>query len=123
MAATRYEWTLLDFAIWYSGAITVPIYETSSPSQVAWILEDAGVSAVFAERSEHERVVERAVSQEKLEGVHHIFRIEGDDLDQLRDAGREISDEEIEVRRTAAGLSDVATIIYTSGTTGRTKGC
>ena len=123
MAATRYEWTLLDFAIWYSGAVTVPIYETSSPSQVAWILEDAGVSVVFAERSEHERVVDRAISQEKLEGVRHIFQIEGEDLDELRAAGQEIGDEEIETRRTAAGLSDVATIIYTSGTTGRPKGC
>lgn len=123
MAATRYEWTLLDFAIWYSGAITVPVYETSSPSQVAWILEDSGVSAIFAERSEHERVVERAISQEKLGGVHHLFQIEGDDLDELRTAGQEVQDSEIEQRRTAAGLSDIATIIYTSGTTGRPKGC
>lgn len=123
MAATRYEWTLLDFAIWYSGAITVPVYETSSPSQVAWILEDSGVSAIFAERSEHERVVERAISQEKLSGVQHLFQIEGDDLDELRAAGQGVQDSEIEQRRTAAGLSDIATIIYTSGTTGRPKGC
>lgn len=123
MAATRYEWTLLDFAIWYSGAVTVPVYETSSPSQVAWILEDAGVSVVFAERSEHERVVDRAISQEGLDGVRHLFQIEGEDLDGLREAGRQTEDAEIERRRTAAGLSDVATIIYTSGTTGRPKGC
>ncbi len=123
MAATRYEWTLLDFAIWYAGAITVPVYETSSPSQVAWILEDAGVSVIFAERSEHERVVDRAVNQEKLTGVRHIFQIEGDDLDGLRAAGQQVGDEEIERRRSAAGLTDVATIIYTSGTTGRPKGC
>lgn len=129
MAATRYEWTLLDFAIWYAGAVTVPIYETSSPSQVAWIVEDAGVKVVFAEKAEHEKVVDRAVAQEKLEGLEHIFRIESDgataggDLESLRAAGGDVSDELIEERRAQAGLQEVATIIYTSGTTGRPKGC
>lgn len=129
MSATRYEWTLLDFAIWYAGAITVPIYETSSPSQVAWIVGDAGVRVVFAEKAEHEKVVERAISQEKLEGVEHIIRIEpdgaatGGDLEALRAEGDDVSDELIEERRGRAGLNDPATIIYTSGTTGRPKGC
>ncbi|GAA1816698.1 AMP-dependent synthetase/ligase [Nesterenkonia flava] len=123
MAATRYEWTLLDFAIWYAGAVTVPIYETSSPSQIAWIIQDAGVSIVFAEKDQHLRAVDRAIVDENLDGVAHIFLIEGEDLEELRSAGAQISDEEVESRRSRAGLEDLATIIYTSGTTGRPKGC
>lgn len=123
MAATRYEWTLLDFAIWYAGAVTVPIYETSSPSQIAWIVEDSGVKMIFAESDSHAKAVDRAVAQEKLETVEHLFTIDSDDLDELRSAGADITDEDIESRRSAANLDDLATIIYTSGTTGRPKGC
>lgn len=123
MAATRYEWTLLDFAVWYAGAVSVPIYETSSPSQVAWIVEDSEVKAVFAERSQHVQVVERAIAQEKLETVSHVWEIESEDLNELRRAGAQIADEQVQQRRAHAGYSDIATIIYTSGTTGRPKGC
>ncbi|WP_300344916.1 long-chain fatty acid--CoA ligase [Nesterenkonia sp.] len=123
MAATRYEWTLLDFAIWYAGAVTVPIYETSSPSQIAWIVEDSQVKVVFAESEPHIKAVDRAVAQEKLDVVEHLLQIEGEDLDELRSAGAQIDDAEVESRRSAAGLRDLATIIYTSGTTGRPKGC
>lgn len=123
MAATRYEWTLLDFAIWYAGAVTVPIYETSSPSQIAWIVEDSQVKVVFAERESHVKTVDRAITQEKLEVVEHLLQIEGDDLDQLRASGGEVEDSVLEQRRAHADLQDLATIIYTSGTTGRPKGC
>ncbi|WP_120006306.1 AMP-dependent synthetase/ligase [Nesterenkonia muleiensis] len=123
MAATRYEWTLLDFAIWYAGAVTVPIYETSSPSQIAWIVEDSGVKLVFAESDSHAKAVDRAVTQEKLETVEHLLTIDGEDLDELRSAGAEVTDDEVDSRRSAANLDDLATIIYTSGTTGRPKGC
>ncbi|MGO1193035.1 MAG: AMP-dependent synthetase/ligase [Nesterenkonia sp.] len=123
MAATRYEWTLLDFAIWYAGAITVPIYETSSPAQIAWIIEDSQVKVVFAEKESHVKAVDRAVAQEKLDVVEQLLQIEGEDLDQLRADGAEIDDATVEERRSHAGLKDVATIIYTSGTTGRPKGC
>ncbi|GFZ83964.1 AMP-dependent synthetase/ligase [Nesterenkonia alkaliphila] len=123
MAATRYEWTLLDFAIWYAGAVTVPIYETSSPSQIAWIVQDSEVKLVFAETDSHVKAVDRAVAQEKLESVQDVLTIDSDDLDQLRSAGKEIADEELQARRSAANLEDLATIIYTSGTTGKPKGC
>lgn len=123
MAATRYEWTLLDFAIWYAGAVCVPIYETSSPSQVAWIIEDSQVKVVFAEKDSHAKAVDRAITQEKLDVVEHLLQIEGTDLDDLRSSGTEVTDEDLEERRSAAGLSDLATVIYTSGTTGRPKGC
>jgi long-chain acyl-CoA synthetase len=123
MAATRYEWTLLDFAIWYAGGITVPIYETSSPSQIAWIVEDSGTKLVFAETDSHAKAVDRAITQEKLDSVEHLLTIDSEDLNELRSAGSHISDDEVESRRSAANLADLSTIIYTSGTTGRPKGC
>ncbi|GAA1147185.1 AMP-dependent synthetase/ligase [Nesterenkonia lutea] len=123
MAPTRYEWTLLDFAIWYAGAITVPVYETSSPSQVAWIVEDAGVKLLFAETQNHQRIVERAVAQEKLQGLGQIHTIEGAGLDDIRAKGAGITEDQVIARRNVAAGADLATIIYTSGTTGRPKGC
>ena len=68
MAKTRYEWTLVDFAIWFAGCITVPIYETSSPSQVAWIVSDSGAKAVVVEAAAQEAVVRRAAHQEQPRG-------------------------------------------------------
>ena len=123
MSRTRYEWSLVDFSIWFAGAVSVPIYETSSPSQVAWNLGDSGAVAAFAESAHHENVIRQAVTAEGLTAVQHVWQLEGQGLDSLREAGRDVSDEELEARRSAAGLRDVATIIYTSGTTGRPKGC
>ncbi len=123
MSRTRYEWTLVDFAIWFAGCISVPVYETSSPSQVAWILGDCGAAAAIVESPNHENVIRQASIQEQLETIDHIWQMEGDGLDVLRSAGADISDEELEARRSSMGLETVATIIYTSGTTGRPKGC
>ncbi|NVM95382.1 AMP-binding protein [Arthrobacter wenxiniae] len=123
MARTRYEWALVDFAIWFAGAVSVPIYETSSPSQVAWNLGDSQAVAVIAETAAHENVVRQAARNEGLAALKDVWRMEGDGLDVLRDAGREVADDVLEVHRTSNGLDDVATIIYTSGTTGRPKGC
>ncbi len=123
MSRTRYEWTLVDFAIWFAGCISVPVYETSSPSQVAWILGDCGAAAAIVESPNHENVIRQASIQEQLEDIDHIWQMEGDGLDVLRSAGADISDEELEARRSSMGLETVATIIYTSGTTGRPKGC
>jgi len=122
MAKTRYEWTLVDFAIWFAGCVTVPIYETSSPSQVAWIVADSKVKAVVLESATHEGVVRRAAHQEQLDSLDNIWQFEGG-LDQLVEDGKDIDDEQLEARRSAVCLSDIATIIYTSGTTGRPKGC
>lgn len=122
MAKTRYEWTLVDFAIWFAGCVTVPIYETSSPSQVAWIVADSEVKAIVLESATHEGVVRRAAHQEQLDTLDNIWQFEGG-LEQLAEDGRDIDDEQLEARRSAVALSDIATIIYTSGTTGRPKGC
>ncbi|MGL3805818.1 AMP-dependent synthetase/ligase [Paeniglutamicibacter sp. R2-26] len=123
MARTRYEWTLVDFAIWFAGCVTVPVYETSSPSQVAWILGDSQAAAVVVESPRHEHVVRQAAHQEGLDGLDHVWQIDGDGLDALREAGTGVSDAVLEERRSSAGLDSLATIIYTSGTTGRPKGC
>jgi long-chain acyl-CoA synthetase len=123
MSRTRYEWALIDFAIWFAGAVSVPIYETSSPSQVAWNLGDSGAVAAFGESAHHEDIIRQAATSEGLTALRHVWQLEGDALDELRSAGTGISDEELEQRRRQAGLSDLATIIYTSGTTGRPKGC
>ncbi|MGC7153634.1 AMP-dependent synthetase/ligase [Paenarthrobacter ureafaciens] len=123
MSRTRYEWSLVDFAIWFAGAVSVPIYETSSPSQVAWNLGDSAAVAAFGESAHHENVIRQAVAAEDISSVAHVWQLDGAGLDVLRAAGSGVSDEQLEARRSAAGLNDLATIIYTSGTTGRPKGC
>jgi long-chain acyl-CoA synthetase len=123
MSRTRYEWALVDFAIWFAGGISVPIYETSSPSQVAWNLGDSGAVAAFGEAAHHENVIRQAAASEGLTALTRVWQLEGEGLDALREAGTDVSDDELEERRSTAGLGDVATIIYTSGTTGRPKGC
>lgn len=123
MSRTRYEWALVDFAIWFAGGVPVPIYETSSPSQVAWNLGDSGAVAAFGEAAHHEDIIRQAASSEGLTALQHVWQLEGRGLDVVREAGRDISDADLEARRSAANLDDIATIIYTSGTTGRPKGC
>ncbi|MEX3566455.1 long-chain fatty acid--CoA ligase [Micrococcus endophyticus] len=129
MAATRLEWTLVDFAIWYAGAVTVPIYETSSATQVAWIVEDADVCVVVAGDESLVKTVRDAVHREHLPQLRGVWAMDvaggepGSGLDELAALGADVSDEDLEARRSAANLEDLATIIYTSGTTGRPKGC
>ncbi len=123
MSRTRYEWALVDFATWFAGGVSVPIYETSSPSQVAWNLGDSGAVAAFGEAAHHENVIRQAATSEGLTALTRVWQLDGGGLDALREAGADVSDEELEARRSTAGLGDVATIIYTSGTTGRPKGC
>ncbi|MFD5434637.1 AMP-dependent synthetase/ligase [Kitasatospora sp. NPDC127067] len=121
MSRTRYEWTLLDFAIWTAGAITVPVYETSSAEQVEWILGDSGAVAVITETDQHVRVV--GTVRERLPELKHTWQIEGGAIAALAEAGQDVPDATIEERRRIAGPDDIATIVYTSGTTGRPKGC
>ncbi|MET3175213.1 UNVERIFIED_ORG: long-chain acyl-CoA synthetase [Arthrobacter sp. UYCu721] len=123
MSRTRYEWALIDFAIWFAGAVSVPIYETSSLSQVAWNLGDSGAVAAFGEAAHHEDIIRQAATSEGLTALQHVWQLEGGGLDAVREAGRDVSDADLEARRSSARLSDVATLIYTSGTTGRPKGC
>jgi long-chain acyl-CoA synthetase len=121
MSRTRYEWTLLDFAIWTAGAVTVPVYETSSASQVEWILADSGAVAVVVESQPHEAAVESV--RERLPQLKHVWRIDTGGVRTLVEAGTDISDTVVDERSTAAGADAPATIVYTSGTTGRPKGC
>ncbi|MFF3436727.1 AMP-dependent synthetase/ligase [Streptosporangium sp. NPDC002721] len=121
MSRTRYEWTVIDYAIWTAGAVGVPIYESSSADQVAWIISDSGAKAVFAELESHEETIREDASG--LPGLKNVWRIEGGALDELTALGAEVSDDTLAERRTGRGIADLATIVYTSGTTGRPKGC
>jgi long-chain acyl-CoA synthetase len=121
MSRTRYEWTVVDYAIWSVGAVTVPVYETSSAEQIEWILSDSGARAAFVETDDHAERVESVRSSAPELG--EVWKFEGDDLDRLRESGAEVDDATLEKRRTAVKVDDLATLIYTSGTTGRPKGC
>jgi long-chain acyl-CoA synthetase len=121
ISKTRYEWTLLDYAIWFAGAVTVPVYETSSADQIEWILGDSGAVAVVAEGQAHTaRIAERRPA---LTDLHHVWSLADNAVEVLRRLGEDIADDELEARRTTATPLDLATVIYTSGTTGRPKGC
>ena len=121
MSKTRYEWTLFDYAIWMSGAVSVPIYETSSAEQVQWLLADSQASAIIVESEDHLTRV-RSV-RDDLEQLDHAWSIDDDAVDVLTSLGADVPDDRLEDRRTAVGHETLATIIYTSGTTGSPKGC
>ena len=118
MARTRYEWTILDFASWFAGAIVVPIYETSSAEQVDWILNDSGAVALFVETPTHRELVAPVLPPH----TRHIWTMTEDVLEILRRSGEHIADAEIDHRRAQLTPDTLATLIYTSGTTGRPKG-
>jgi long-chain acyl-CoA synthetase len=120
MSRSRYEWTLFDYAIWFAGGVTVPVYETSSAEQVAWVLRDSGARAVVCETQEHGNVVEEACQDAE---APLIWLIDAGAVGHLTETGREIAEEELERRRADLGPETPATVIYTSGTTGRPKGC
>ena len=121
MCKTRYEWTLIDFAAWFAGAVLVPIYETSSPSQVKWNLSDSGAIALIVETPDHFARFDEV--HPELPAIRNVWQIDLGDLDKLVAGGTAVGDEEIERRRSLAVGSDIATLIYTSGSTGRPKGC
>ena len=120
MSHTRYEWTLIDYAIWTAGAVTVPVYETSSAEQAEWILSDSGARACFVETASYGDII--GSFRDRVPALSHVWRIDSD-LDSLRAAGADVGDEIVAERAASAGAADLATVIYTSGTTGRPKGC
>jgi long-chain acyl-CoA synthetase len=121
IARTTYDWTLVDFALFFAGAVMVPIYETSSPAQIAWNLTDSGAIAVVTESPAHSARVDEVRADVPL--VRSVWEMQRGDLDKLVGQGASVSDEEIERRRNIANGADIATLIYTSGSTGRPKGC
>jgi long-chain acyl-CoA synthetase len=121
MSKTRYEWTLCDYAIWTAGAVTVPVYETSSAEQVQWNLGDSGAVAVILETSNHQATFDGV--RDQLPDLTRSWGIDAGELDALAAAGADVPDSELEARRATLNPASLATIIYTSGTTGRPKGC
>ncbi|AGZ49343.1 AMP-dependent synthetase/ligase [Mycobacterium kansasii] len=123
-SATRYEWAILDLAILAVGAVTVPIYETSSAEQVRWVLQDSGAVLAFAETDAHAAMVSELAGD--LHALRRVLHIDGSGrkaLDQLEEEGASVDPAELTARLEAMRAGDAATLIYTSGTTGRPKGC
>ncbi|MER6181434.1 AMP-dependent synthetase/ligase [Streptomyces sp. NPDC001652] len=121
MSRTRYEWTVLDFAIWAAGGQTVPIYATSSAEQVEWIVRDSGARFVVTETAENATTV--ATGTARHQAQPRVWQLDAEALAELRTLGADIPDEEVTKRRTSLTPDTVATICYTSGTTGQPKGC
>ena len=121
MSRTRYEWTLADYAIWSAGGVPVPIYETSSAEQIAWILSDSGAKALIVETADHRKAYDGVASD--LPDIKNVWSIDAGSLTDLAHSGTQVTDDELTERRRTLKADSLATIIYTSGTTGRPKGC
>jgi long-chain acyl-CoA synthetase len=120
MSHTRYEWTLIDYALWTAGAVVVPIYETSSAEQAEWILANSEARAVIAETDGFASMISEA--RDRLPALEHLWLLDTD-VPALTASGAEVAEETLTARTRERGAADIATIIYTSGTTGRPKGC
>ncbi len=121
MARTTYEWTLLDFAGWAAGLVTVPIYPTSSTAQARYILQHSGARGCAVENVEQARML--SAERGALPLLDHLWQLDAAALSHIAEEGKALGDGVAEERRALIGPDDVATLIYTSGTTGQPKGC
>ena len=121
MSRTRYEWTVVDYAILTAGGVVVSVYPTSSLDQVEWILGDSGAVATVVETGEQADKVAAACAGMAM--LSHVWVIDSDGLADIAARGARITPEQVEERRRSRGAGDLAEIVYTSGTTGRPKGC
>jgi long-chain acyl-CoA synthetase len=120
LSATRYEWVVLDYAIWSAGGCTVAIYETSSADQAQWILEDSATKLLVVETAAHASNLKEVT--EGAKDLREVLQIDAGAIDELTTRGASVSDEELHARRHQVSAASPATLIYTSGTTGRPKG-
>ncbi|MFD4367840.1 AMP-dependent synthetase/ligase [Rhodococcus sp. NPDC058521] len=120
LSATRYEWVVLDYAIWTAGGCTVAIYETSSPDQAQWILEDSATSILVLEKQAHADALQTVT--DNAEALREVLQIESGAIEELTSRGASVTDEQLHERRHQVRAASAATLIYTSGTTGRPKG-
>ncbi|WP_406265376.1 long-chain fatty acid--CoA ligase [Nocardia sp. NBC_00881] len=121
MAPTRYEWAVLDFAIWAAGGCTVAIYDSSAAEQAKWILQDSATKLLILDNDKHRKVIDE-IETGSLPDLQEILQIDKDALDDLTKRGAELDDQAVHDRRAQVNAASPATLIYTSGTTGRPKG-
>ncbi|MGY0024118.1 AMP-dependent synthetase/ligase [Streptomyces sp. YJ-C3] len=123
MSRTRYEWQVLDFAIWAAGGQTVPVYATSSPEQIEWIVRDSGARLLIVETEANAAAAAAGLAALPAADRPRTWQLDAGAVLELATLGREIPDEEVTKRRAALTPDTIATVCYTSGTTGRPKGC
>ncbi|WP_280238423.1 AMP-dependent synthetase/ligase [Nocardia abscessus] len=121
MAPTRYEWAVLDFAIWAAGGCTVAIYDSSAAEQAKWILQDSATKLLILDSDKHRKVIDE-IESGSLPDLREILQIDKGALDELISRGADLDDQAVHDRRAQVGAQSPATLIYTSGTTGRPKG-